>query len=135
LIEKTGGLNKLEIYAYRAKVSLYQNEYFEILLEFFIGVTGKTPEAFCETKQVFQGNDAKSRKIFQSFLILEEKFKKLYEKENIECFKAAKNIDCFKTNLRKKLNATRKSILFSDIVLIPDAVMPWLETEREHEQI
>lgn len=132
-------------------ITIYQKEYFDILMEFFIGVTGKTPKDFCETNKFpeavremhksFKGNKSKLQKSYQSYVILEEKLKKLYGKKSIKCFKSAKNINCFKINLggssrfyETQLNATRKSILFSDITLIPDPVMPWLETQREHEK-
>jgi hypothetical protein len=131
-------------------ITIYQKEYFDILMEFFIGVTGKIPQDFCETNKFpeavremgesYKGNDSKLQKSYQAYITLEEKLKKLYGKESIKCFKSAKNINCCKINLggssrfyETQLNATRKSILFSDIILIPDPVMPWLETQREHE--
>lgn len=132
-------------------IVIYQKEYFDILMEFFIDATGKIPSEFCETSKFseavremgerYKGNESKLQKSYQSYITLEEKLKKLYGKESIECFKSAKNINCCKVNLggssrfyKTQLNATRKSILFSDIILIPDPVMPWLETQREHEK-
>ena len=132
-------------------ITIYQKEYFDILMEFFVGVTGKTPKVFCETDRFseavremgerYRGNQSKLQNSYHSYTILEEKLKKLYGKESIDCFKSAKNINCCKVNLggssrfyETQLNATRKSILFSDIILIPDPVMPWLETQREHEE-
>lgn len=120
-------------------------------MEFFIGVTGKIPKDFCETNRFseavwemgerYMGNESKLQKSYQPYVTLEEKLKKLYRKESIKCFNSAKNINCCKVNLggssrfdETELNATRKSILFSDIILIPDPVMPWLETQREHEK-
>lgn len=132
-------------------ITIYQKEYFDILMEFFVGVTGKTPKDFCETDrfpetvremgEIYKGNQSKLQHSYNSYAKLEEKLKKLYGKESIDCFKSAKNINCCKVNLggssrfyETQLNATRKSILFSDIILIPDPVMPWLETQREHEK-
>ena len=132
-------------------ITKYQKEYFDILMEFFVGVTGKIPKDFCkidrfpeavrEMGEKYKGNQSKLQSSYNSYPKLEEKLKKLYGKEGIECFKSAKNINCCKVNLggssrfyETQLNATRKSILFSDIILIPDPVMPWLETQREHEE-
>ena len=120
-------------------------------MEFFVGATGQTPKAFCKTDRFpeavremgerYKGNQSKLQASHNSYIKLEEKLRKLYGKESIDCFKSAKNINCCKVNLggssrfyETQLNATRKSILFSDIILIPDPVMPWLETEREHEK-
>ena len=132
-------------------IAIYQKEYFSILKEFFIGVTGKHPKDFCETNNFseaanelgerFGGNKSQLQKAYQAYVVLEEKLKKLYGDESSNCFQSAKEIDCCKVNLggssrflETQLNATRKSILFSDIVLIPDPVLPWLETKREHEK-
>jgi hypothetical protein len=120
-------------------------------MEFFIGATGKLPKDFCkmdrfpeavrEMGKKYRGKESKLQSSYNSYIKLEEKLKKLYGKESIDCFKSAKNINCCKVNLggssrfyETQLNATRKSILFSDIILIPDPVMPWLETKREHEK-
>ena len=120
-------------------------------MEFFVGATGQTPKAFCKTDRFpeavremgerYKGNQSKLQASHNSYIKLEEKLGKLYGKESIDCFKSAKNINCCKVNLggssrfyETQLNATRKSILFSDIILIPDPVMPWLETKREHEK-
>jgi hypothetical protein len=132
-------------------ISIYQKEYFDILMEFFVGVTGKIPTEFCqmdrfpeairEMGERYKGNATKFQNSYNYYAKLEEKLKNLYAKESIDCFKSAKKINFCKVNLggssrfyETQLNATRKSILFSDIVLIPDPVMPWLESERRHEQ-
>jgi hypothetical protein len=129
----------------------YQKTYFEILEEFFIGVAGCPHERFCPPSEFALairklGGDLKSdakrlSSIESSFGTLNDKLGKLYSQESIECFKSAKNINCCKINLggssrflETQLNAVRKTILISDIVLIPDPVMPWLESEREHEK-
>jgi hypothetical protein len=132
-------------------ISIYQKEYFDILMEFFIGVTDKTPAEFCkmdrfsevirEMGERYKENETKLQNSYNSYVKLEEKLRNLYGKGGLDCFKSAKNINCCKVNLggssrfyETQLNATRKSILFSGIVLIPDPVLPWLESERKHEQ-
>lgn len=132
-------------------LTIYQNEYFEVLTEFFIGVTGKTHDDFCAPSEFslavnklgeeLKSNTDKSRNARQSYKTLEEKLRKLYGQESMGCFKAVQNINCCKVNLggssrflETQLNATRKSLLITDMVLIPDPVMAWLETSREHEK-
>lgn len=132
-------------------LTIYQNDYFEVLTEFFIGVTGKSHDDFCVPSEFslavnklgeeLKANADKSRIAHHSYETLEEKLRKLYGQESIECFKAVQNINCCKVNLgggskflETQLNATRKSLLITDIVLIPDPVMAWLETPREHEK-
>lgn len=36
--------------------------------------------------------------------------------------------------LGSHLNATRRALLFSDTILIPDPIMPWIERKREEER-
>lgn len=132
-------------------IKIYQDEYFDILMEFFVGATGKSPEKFCELNRFseavremgerYRGDGARIQSSYNSYVKLEERLRHLYTNESLKGFKAAKQIECCKVHLggssrfyETQLNATRKSILFSDIVLVPDPVMPWLETEREHEK-
>lgn len=132
-------------------LTIYQKEYFEILSEFFIDATGKTHEEFCSPSEFSQainrlgkelkGSPQKSKKSRLSYETLDNKLRKLYGQESMACFKSAQNINCCKVNLggssrflETQLNATRKTMLISDVVLIPDPVMPWLESSREHEK-
>ncbi|MBV7436252.1 hypothetical protein [Aeromonas sp. sif2416] len=129
----------------------YQDRYFEILTEFFLGVTGCLPrkfsplESFSEYVQrmaiILTDDPIKAEKSIAAFSILEEKLKKLYSEEGGKAFSAAKKLDACKLNLggssrflQTQLNATRKSLLYSDTVLIPDPVMPWLEKARDEEK-
>ena len=129
----------------------YQRTYFDILEEFFTEVTGCSYDNFCLPSEFSTAirklgeslkTDAKRASASQkSFETLANDLGRLYSQESVECFKSAKNIKCCKINLggssrflETQLNAVRKTILVSDIVLIPDPVMPWLESEREHEK-
>lgn len=130
---------------------IYQDRYFEILTEFFISVTGYLPrdfsslENFSESIQrmasTLKESHTKIEKSFIAFSVLEKDLKKLYAEEGGKAFGAAKKLDACKLNLggssrflQTQLNATRKSLLYSDTVLIPDPVMPWLEKKRDEEQ-
>ncbi|VAX25271.1 hypothetical protein MNBD_NITROSPINAE03-371, partial [hydrothermal vent metagenome] len=128
----------------------YQSCYFEILNEFFISCTGKTHLEFSSldrfSKEVnrmgekIKSNGKRQYDVQVAYPKLEEKLKKLYTEEGEAAYKAAQNLDACKLNLggssrflATQLNATRKAILYSDTVLIPDPVMPWLEKNRDEE--
>lgn len=130
---------------------IYQDRYFEILTEFFVSVTGCLPHEFATLNNFpesihrmaskFKERPREAEKSFIAFSILEKNLKKLYTEEGGKAFDAAKKLDACKLNLggssqflQTQLNATRKSLLYSDTVLIPDPVMPWLEKKRDEEQ-
>ncbi|MBD1584011.1 hypothetical protein [Pseudoalteromonas sp. S16_S37] len=130
---------------------IYQRSYFEILEEFFIGATGCSFDKFCNQSEFteainklgesLKNNSKRSSVCMASFETLAKKLGKLYSQESMECFQSVKNVKCCKINLggssrflETQLNAVKKTILISDIVLIPDPVMPWLESKREHEK-
>lgn len=130
---------------------IYQDRYFEILTEFFLSVTGCLPrdfsslDSFSESIQklaiTLRANSSRSESSMVAFSILETKLKKLYLEEGSQAFCAAKKLDACKLNLggssrflETQLNATRKSLLYSDTVLIPDPIMPWLEKKRDEEK-
>lgn len=133
------------------KMLIYQKEYFEIIHDFFIKFVGRDPNAFSDFDSlVFHLKDMyvknKNNMTYLSNLnhIREdffEKLAKLYVSESAQAFKAAQNLDVFKINLggstrflKTQLNAVRKSLLLTDIVLIPDPILPWIETERGEEK-
>jgi hypothetical protein len=130
---------------------IYQDRYFEILTEFFLNVTGcqprdfsaldSFPEAIQRMAITLQESPSKAEKSMMAFSTLENELKKLYSEEGGKAFAAAKKLDACKLNLggssrflQTQLNATRKSLLYSDTVLIPDPVMPWIEKKRDEEQ-
>ena len=129
---------------------IYQARYFEILEEFFVDATGCSYDNFCHPSDFSQAvrtlghslrnNPSRTALSLSSFEVLANKLQKFYSEESPNCFKSAKSIKCCKINiggssrfLETQLNAVKKTILLSDIVLIPDPVMPWLEVERKHE--
>lgn len=130
---------------------IYQERYFEILAEFFLSVTGCMPrdfsplDSFSESIQgmaaTLRENPSRAEKSMLAFSTLEKELKKLYSEEGGKAFSAAKKLDACKLNLgggsrflQTQLDATRKSLLYSDTVLIPDPVMPWLEKKRDEEK-
>jgi hypothetical protein len=130
---------------------IYQDRYFEILTEFFVNATGCSPRDFSplesfsesirEMATTLRENPRKAEKSMMAFSSLEQNLRKLYSEESGKAFSAAKKLKACKLNLgggsrflQTQLNATRKSLLYSDTVLIPDPVMPWLEKKRDEEQ-
>ncbi|MEC6815290.1 hypothetical protein VXS05_09480 [Photobacterium toruni] len=130
---------------------IYQDRYFEILTEFFVGVTGCLPRNFSPLENFsksiqgmagyFRENPSQVQRSIIAFSTLEDDLRKLYSEEGGKAFSAAKKLDACKLNLggssrflQTQLNATRKSLLYSDTVLIPDPIMPWLEKKRDEEQ-
>lgn len=130
---------------------IYQKRYFEILEEFFVTVTGCLPNEFAsvdnfsesvnQLPEKLKANPKKAEQSMNAFSVLEDNLKSLYDAEAVNAFCSAKSLDACKLNLggssrflKTHLNATRKSLLFSDTVLIPDPIMPWIERKREEEQ-
>lgn len=130
---------------------IYQDRYFEILTDFFLSVTGCLPREFSPLDRFSESikgmaislkeNPSRAQSAMVAFSNLERDLKKLYSEEGGKAFSAAKKLDACKLNLgggsrflETQLNATRKSLLYSDTVLIPDPVMPWLEKKRDEEQ-
>ena len=131
---------------------IYQNRYFEILTEFFVCVTGQLPRDFSSVDNFLDSvklmgenlarNPRKADNSINAYSDLEANLKKLYAEEAANAFTSAKKIDACKLNLggssrflKTHLNATRKSLLYSDTVLIPDPVMPWIEKKRDEEKL
>lgn len=131
---------------------IYQKKYFEILTNFFINFVGKNPEDFqnfelvgIHLKKMYEKNK-NNISYFSHLTQIREDFLddlvKLYASESAEAFKSAQNLDAFKINLggssrflKTQLNAVRKSLLLTDIVLIPDPILPWIEKERVDEKL
>ena len=130
---------------------IYQDKYFEILTEFFVNVTGALPRDFSSLDDFSDSvqkmgaalaeTPKKADKALVAYSELNEKLFKLYKEEGGTAFSSAKKIDACKINLgggshflKTHLNATRRSLLYSDTVLIPDPIMPWLEKKRDEEK-
>ena len=130
---------------------IYQKSYFEILTEFFMAVTGCLPQDFStldtfsesvrQLPERLRANPKGEAEFINAFSTLENKLRSLYSSESVNIFRSAKNLDANKLNLgggsrflKTHLNATRRSLLFSDTVLIPDPIMPWLEKKRDEEK-
>lgn len=133
------------------KLISYQQKYFEIVNEFFVEVTGKEARDFSDLDsfeqnisqmgEMYRYNVHRAERSMLAFSVLEDKLKSLYSAHGPDVFKIVKQLDCCKLNLggstrflKTQLNATRKSLLFSDTVLIPDPILPFIERERSEER-
>src|SRR3989338_5578447 len=82
---------------------IYQNEYFEILSEFFISVTGKTPRDFAQLDgfsdavnrmpDQIKHNPQRQLEIQNAYAILEGKLKRLYQSESASAFRSAQKLN------------------------------------------
>jgi len=124
--------------------SNYQNDYFNNLAEFFQQSTGFDP-ASLETmrfhEDILQGNESRIAKntiaaMNKTGPILE----KYYNTHKSTAYEHARQITGLKLTLGggsrfmpTHFNSVKKLLLYSDTILIPDPVLPWLEDERREE--
>lgn len=121
------------------------------MADFFISVAGKPPSEFSSLEDFsvavrripdeIRGNSKREAESLNAFSKLENNLRQFYSAESIDAYRSAKNLDVYKLNLggssrflQTHLHATRKSLLFTDIVLIPDPIMPWIERDRTEER-
>ena len=127
------------------QAAAYQRELFERLDEFFRRATGRavhdfaTFESFSEIIHK-EAHDLGARAEI-AFSWADRELRSFYARESIDAFSAARQIGGLKLVLggsqrflRTQLNSVSSSLLYADTVLVPDPVMPWLETERREER-
>ncbi|MCC4791244.1 hypothetical protein AB6E39_26430 [Vibrio splendidus] len=122
----------------------YQSDYLDILNEFFIGVVGKCSSSFISFDDVhneLKNNLDKSDHVIYCFSDMEKSLSSLYSSRGPDAFKFAKELNACKLVLGgssrfygTQLNATKRSLLFADTVLVPDPILPYLERERAEEK-
>ncbi|MEA5390903.1 hypothetical protein VB738_06475 [Cyanobium gracile UHCC 0139] len=78
---------------------------------------------------------------FQAFQWFEDNVRPLYSETWREVFQAAKAVGGMKLVLggssrflSSHLGSVRKMLLYADSILIPDPILPWLESERQEER-
>jgi hypothetical protein len=127
------------------KLTVYQRELFARLEEFFHRATGQSVNEFATIdnfriavrKQAHtmapRGEDA--------YRWAHEEFGKFYKRQGPEIFRLARGLSGFKLVLggssrfqESQLNAVSSSLLYADTIIVPDPVLPWLESERREEQ-
>ncbi|MDQ9834634.1 MULTISPECIES: hypothetical protein [Acinetobacter] len=131
---------------------IYQKKYFEIIDDFFTKFVGKEVQHFSDfdsvalyLKSMYENNKnnifyfSRLNQIRSDFL---DDLISLYKSESAQAFRSAQELDTFKVNLggssrflATQLNAVRKSLLLTDVVLIPDPILPWVEKDRSEEKL
>ena len=127
----------------------YLAEYFAILEEFFSNLTKKQAHEFA----TFDDISKKIRTFFQDIMmsqkdsaddrlqsleILEDKLLSFYSENAHQAFQAAKELDGLKLCIpgnrsfgRAQFDAVKAGLVFSNTVLIPDPIFPWIDEERK----
>lgn len=123
-----------------------QREYFTVLEEYFQRATGESVAKFANSTREFDERgrrDAQTLgpKHFHATQWFLPRAAEYYNKIGMEMFRAAKELGGVKfvlggsTQFREPHFASVKKVaLYADTVLIPDPVLPWVETRREEEK-
>ncbi|WP_395210478.1 hypothetical protein [Vibrio alginolyticus] len=122
----------------------YQTTYLDILNDFFVKLVGKCATSFRSFDSVHQEMKQNVHSMASGdnyFADLEANLRALYSQHGSAAFQFAQELNACKLVLggssrfyETQLNATKRSILFSDTVLIPDPVLPYFERDRGEEK-
>jgi hypothetical protein len=126
-------------------VAEYQRNLFQRLDEFFVRATGKTASNFSTIDAFGDVVRSSARKMASrgevAFRWLDEELRVFYAREGADAFSSAQQLGGMKLVLGgssrflgSQLTSVSTSVLYSDTVLIPDPVMPWLEKDRTEEK-
>jgi hypothetical protein len=127
------------------KLIAYQRGLFARLEEFFRRATGQTVSEFA-TIDNFRIVIRKQAHIIaprgeDAYRWAHEEFSKFYREQGPEIFRLAQGLCGFKLVLgggsrflESQLNAVSSSLLYADTIIVPDPVLPWLESERQEER-
>lgn len=120
---------------------------FTRLDEFFVRATGRsatefaTIESFGQAIRTSSHDPDLARRGESAFVWLDNEVRSWVAKGGIKAFSAARQLGGMKLVLGggsrfqgSELNSVSSSVLYSDTVLIPDPIMPWLERPRTEER-
>lgn len=122
-----------------------QREFFRILDEFFLRATGQDPESFASIfgfgAKVRSSADALATRAPDAFRYISEALTPYYLTLGTAIFRESKKLVGVKLVFggsshfgESQFDAARKMLLYADTVLIPDPILPWLESVREGER-
>jgi hypothetical protein len=122
-----------------------QRELFQILLEFFKKVIGKRPTEFADLHSfnlyLKKNSESIGKRCDNRFPEAMEALFQYYSKQEFSTFHYAKEIGGMKLVLggssrftQTHLDSVRKMLLYTDTILIPDPILPWIEVDREEEK-
>lgn len=123
----------------------YNRGLFDRLDEFFVRATGMHAEEFSSIELFGNVIRSKAHNIAprgqSAFAWMDKEVRSWHTNEGVNAFKAARQIGGMKLLLggssrftEKELKSVSASVLYSDTVMIPDPVMPWLEKHRIEEK-
>lgn len=126
------------------KIVEYQRALFECLDEFFRSATGQAAPDFATIETFSDTIRANAARLASRgdapYRSANEQLRALYASKGLEAFREAKALGGLKLVqgggagfLRSQLNAVSGSLLYADTILIPDPVLPWIESERKEE--
>lgn len=123
----------------------YQNELFEILAAFFKQATGFDPidlEPIQFREDIIKGNESNIAANFKEAMNTHvPTLAQYYLNNKRTAYEQARLMSGLKLNLggssrfmTPQLDAVKKMILYSDTILIPDPILPWIESDRPEEK-
>jgi hypothetical protein len=127
-----------------AALATVQREFFEILDEFFRRATGGPAEEFAPLDSFGERVRAEAQKIGQrapkAYMYAHEALGSFYKRFGPHLYSEAKSLGGLKlvfggtSQLHKsQFETVRKMLLYADSVLIPDPILPWIESPRVEE--
>jgi hypothetical protein len=122
-----------------------QRELFQLLEEFFERAVGISPEKFASIGTFGDQIRANATKLaprgYSAFKWADQTLREYYARSGTGAFVASREIGGLKLVLggstrfgQTQFDSVRKMVLYSDTILIPDTVLPWLETPRAEEK-
>jgi len=122
-----------------------QKEFFEILDEFFRRATGGPAEEFAPLDSFDETIQAQAERLNprapQALMFVHEALDSFYKRFAAHLYAEAKSLGGLKLVLggtsrvgKSQLETVRKMLLYADSILIPDPILPWIESAREEER-
>jgi hypothetical protein len=128
-----------------APLATVQREFFEILDEFFRRATGCSAEEFAPLDSFGERIRADAPKFGpsgpQAYMYAYEALGNFYKKFGHHMFSEAKSLGGLKLVFggssrlhRSQFESIRGMLLYADSILIPDPILPWIESDRAEER-
>ena len=122
-----------------------QRNYFNILEQFFIQATGKTPEDFATPdtfgSAIHKDAEKLAKLLYKAFPKGYDSLTAFYDKHKTSLYSLGRESGGIKLVLggsQRLFYSTPQCIqsmlLYSDSIFIPDPVLPWIETQRDEEK-
>jgi len=127
------------------QLATFQREYFQILDQFFRMATGVSAEEFAPLDSFEDTVRVEAEKLGnrsrQAYMYAHGALQAFYRRFGVHMFPEAKNLAGLKLVLggssrfgEPQLDCVRKVSLYADTILIPDPILPWIESPRGEER-